>query len=396
MKSLQEQFLNQPAPSAVNTNTKVTKVMGKNIVKAELVVNITLSATNILSTSTLDTAQAKKGVIIKTRSVGSVNYNTNDNSVYASFIPLTEKFEDAYGKYNCAVWKITDDQGVERLLSHEESINYWNIIINEEGVDAAALDFFVKVNFPASDTFKSVDQGLRDGVIRSYSIVFNDLNNMFEFRTDAYRNNLCLIPANATVQFNRAVVELVQETLGAGTVALDSILSKTAARRKSFKEFLKAPTKSSARREDRKAAVATPKVADTIVFDGAPIATRTTPVVEVVTAVVASTPALVVEEVVNVVEPEVIPTSIVVEEVATVAESQVQVQAARAGASVQMSRAEMIARRNAARGGAISFDSTSTSKAPKQKEVEMDQDEIDAILDAMSNYEETSFMTNEH
>jgi hypothetical protein len=389
MKSLQEQFLNQSVPSAVNTNTEVTKVMGKNIVKAELVVNITLSATNILSASTLDTAQAKKGVIIKTRSVGSVNYNTNDSSVYASFIPLAEKSEDAYGKYNCAVWKITDDQGVERLLSHEESINYWNTIINEEGVDAAALDFFVKVNFPASDTFESVNQGLRDGVIRSYSIVFNDLNNMFEFRTDAYRNNLCLIPANATVQFNRAVVELVQETLGAGNVALDSILSKTAARRKSFKEFLKAPTKSSARREDRKASASTSKVADTIVFDGAPAA----PAVEVVIPVVVSTPAPVVEEIVNVVEPEVTPALIVVEEVAPVAEPQVQVQAARAG--TQLSRAEMTARRKAARGATISFDSTPTSKALKQEE-EMDQDEVDAILDAMSNYEETGFMTNEH
>jgi hypothetical protein len=371
MISLAEQYLNvSSAQDNTNTNTNTTKVMGKNIVKAELVVNITLSATNILSAGTLDAAQSKKGVIIRTRSVGSLNYNTSDDSVYASFIPLSEKSVDAYGKYNCAVWKLTDDQGVEEILSHEESLNLWASLLHVGNDEVSNIDFFVKANFSANDTFQSVNRGLREGVIRSYSIVFNDLNNMFEFRTDAYRNNLCLIPANATVEFNRTVTELAQETLGLNGVTMDSIRVKAEQRRTDFRKFMKAPTKSSVRREDRKVAAATINTPAEIAFDFG-VSTVATSVTSTVTEVVST----ITEEVQT---PEVVTVPETVEVPAPT-----QVAAAKEGA--KKTSADFLAARKAKRAP-ISFDSAPVSvTTSKVSTEELSADDIDAILDAMDN-----------
>lgn len=397
MKSLSEQYLNiSPAQDNTNTTTDTTKVMGRNIVKAELVVNITLSATNILSAGTLDAAQSKKGVIIRTRSVGSLNYNTNDDSVYASFIPLPEKSEDAYGKYNCAVWKLTDDQGVEEILSHEESLNLWASVLHVGNDEVSNIDFFVKANFSANDTFQSVDRGLREGVIRSYSIVFNDLNNMFEFRTDAYRNNLCLIPANATVEFNRTVTELAQETLGLNGVTMDSIRVKAEQRRTDFRKFMKAPTKSSVRREDRKvAAASTISTPAEVVFDFG-VSTVAPSVTSTVTQVVSTITEEVVTETIQ--EETVITEEVQTPEVVTVPETievavPTQVAAAKEGA--KMTSADFLAARKAKRAP-ISFDSAPVSvTTSKVSAEELSADDIDAILEAMDNNDTGhSFATN--
>jgi DNA integrity scanning protein DisA with diadenylate cyclase activity len=275
MKSLQEQFLNQSA-SAVNTNTEVTKVMGKNIVKAELVVNITLSANNILSEGTMAKAQAKKGVIINTRSAGTLRYNTNDSSVYADFYPLPNTINDKLGKYNCAVWKLTDDQGNTEVLSHESALEVWahalNVTPEQLAVNEIALK--VKVNFDAQHTFASVNQSLKAGVIRSYSIIFTDIDNMFEdvLKVDTLGREYCELHPyvnSCTVDFNRTVTELTTRSIGLTGLTMDVVRAAAVERKTDFSRFLKAkPTKSSARREDRKAS-ATSKVADTIVFDGA-------------------------------------------------------------------------------------------------------------------------------
>jgi hypothetical protein len=235
-----------PVSKAINLNAK--------IVKAELIVNIVLSANGVLSQSTLATAQAKKGVIINTRSVGTLRYNTSDSSVYSDFVPLAENANDKYGNYNCAIWRLTDEEGNVSLLNHEESINYWTAIFNEEGLSADELNYFVKVNFPAVHTYASVNQMLANGQVRSYIITFNDLANMFTFRKDEYRQNLCLIPVNSTVEFSSSVAELDKETLGVSSISMSAVKVQTALRKTQFKDFLKSSTKSSARREARKEA----------------------------------------------------------------------------------------------------------------------------------------------
>jgi hypothetical protein len=278
MKSLQEQFLNQSAPSAVNTNIEVTKVMGKNIVKAELVVNITLSATNVLSEGTIAKAQARKGVIISTRSAGTLRYNTNNQSVYADFRAIPNTVEDAYGRYNCAVWKLTDDQGVTEVLDHEQSLEVWAFVLGLpiELLRTKEVASIVKVNFPVDYTFDKVNTWLREGYIRSYSIVFNDLARMFHRvnKVDGLGNPLLELHPNlahSTVNFGRTITELAQEDLGISGLTMDVIRAAASTRKTDFSIYLREkPSKSSARREDRKASASTPKVADTIVFDGAP------------------------------------------------------------------------------------------------------------------------------
>jgi hypothetical protein len=285
-------FVSGSDNSTVNTNKEIMQPVSKSInlnakiVKAELVVNIVLSANGVLSQSTLATAQAKKGVIINTRSVGTLRYNTSDSSVYSDFVPLAENANDKYGNYNCAIWRLTDEEGNVSLLNHEESINYWTAIFNEEGLSADELNYFVKVNFPAVHTYSSVNEMLANGQVRSYIITFNDLANMFTFRKDEYRQNLCLIPVNSTVEFSSSVAELDKETLGGDSISMSAVKVQTTLRRTQFKDFLKSSTKSLVRRDARKEASAETKEVSAATFDFSP----STPVVVIpeVTAEVVS------------------------------------------------------------------------------------------------------------
>jgi hypothetical protein len=277
MKSLSQQF-NSMTNSSNPSNADTTKNMeplqynpDATVVKAELIVNITLGASNILTDSTIATIQDKyKSAIINTRSCGMIRYNSRNESVYADFIPLPEKSLDKYGNYNCAVWRLTFADGTTKVLTHSQSIKYWNTILTcDADTSATDLDFFVKVNFPVSYGRQAVNSIIRSGDARSYVITFNDVDHMFNYAEDAYRGNLRLTPVNASVDFADHIIEVDRPTLGGRLKASDFTdeAKVTAINLSSFKK-----STSSKRRDARRAASQAAKEANTpkFTFDSAP------------------------------------------------------------------------------------------------------------------------------
>lgn len=284
MRSLQEQFSNNASSTVEpNTTATATKPMDNSIVKAELIVNITLGENNILSESTINTIQSRKGVLMNTRAAGAIRFNSNDGSVYADFNPLPNTTHDKNGIYNGAVWRLTTGSGEVKVLSHTESLRYWSLILG--GMNISTTDsngFFVKVNFPAKYDRATVDGFIRQTAVRSYVITFTDLDSMFNFAQDEYRQAIRLAPVGATVDFSSSIVSLERPTIGSGKINLSSIVDGPNAAVSNFdiKSFLKAPVKTS---------VAT----SSINFDGVDVADVAAPVQ--VAAAKASVEAIVVD-----------------------------------------------------------------------------------------------------
>lgn len=249
MKSLSNQgFVSLTAPSVSAPVVAPAPQADAPIVKAELIVNITLSNTNVLSANTIAAMRSKPGAIATTRCAGSIRFNKADDSVYAQFAPLPAKLEDAYGNYNGAVWRLTDSNGVATVLTPEESVAFWASIFSSVGAPGA--NFFVSTNMPKY-TREAVESLIDDTAARAYVISFSDMNNMFDWSHDNYRESTRLTPINASVDFLSNIVEVkMRSSLGAGVTSLQSIRAAAASadNRQTFKAWLRSDNKTAAQK----------------------------------------------------------------------------------------------------------------------------------------------------
>lgn len=246
MQSLQSQgFVSMSAPASAPAISTPVVSDAIELVKAELIVNITMSDNNMLSKATIASAKSKQAnKIIGTRSAGSILFNKNDDSVYAEFAPLPEVMVDAYGNNNAAVWRLTYSNGTVAVLSPNESINFWTKTLASQtgGVVATDLGFFVKCNIAESRT--TVEDYIENTAARAYVIEFTNVDSMFTFSPCPYRESMRLIPNQATVKFLSKTVQPTQPTIGVGrNTPLESLRAGASVAAINFQSWLRSPSK---------------------------------------------------------------------------------------------------------------------------------------------------------
>ena len=245
--SIAQRYAANNTSASVNTNTS-TKMT--NIKSIEIVQNIALTDGTIPATA-FAKVQSKKGVIMTTRSAGAIRYNTTDDTVYTTFMPLCEKAVDAYGNYNRAIVIFHMEDGTSKTLNTEETVKFWNEVLGDE--DATRLNFSIKANFNSADYHRSVvDAGIRNNRFRSVRIVLNNLENLFRFHMDHEYHWLTLLPVQADVNFHSKTVDCNAEALGF-SMPEDFFVTKAKANNVRFADVCAKDSKSSKRRESRRA-----------------------------------------------------------------------------------------------------------------------------------------------
>jgi hypothetical protein len=224
MKSLKEQYGNtSESTSAVNTTQD--KTMEPTIVSLTLHTNVTMSNDGIISESAIATQQAKKGVLINTRSGGYIRFNTATDLVYADFYATLNQSVDSLGKYNCSIWEAKMSDDTVRYLTHEESQNLWGMIFLMLGISVDAPNTSVKVKFDFPTEYNgvavnagTVDKWIRSGQFRSYSLHFANIEELFKLgRVEEFgvsRNYVLRPSEKAVVGFSRNTVQFAEKYAG--------------------------------------------------------------------------------------------------------------------------------------------------------------------------------------
>lgn len=235
-----------------NSTTSNNSAAMSNIKSVEIVLNIAMTSGIIPATSMQVWQAENKSSIINARSLGRVNYNSQDDSVYASFVPLCERDIDAYGKNNRAVVLFHLEDGSTKTLNKSETVKFWNSVLNVE--NAEEIKFSVKAN-PSKAAYNRtmVQEGIATGRIRSLRIVWEGSEDLFAYQTNE-EYGITLFPNEAAVNFHSKTVDAASTSLGF-RLQEDFFVTEGTSNAPDFSRFSKETVSTSTkRREFRKTA----------------------------------------------------------------------------------------------------------------------------------------------
>jgi len=198
----------------VETSPKVAQTPSNNKVLAsvEIVVNITMTS-RLIPSSAFGTIQDKnKGAIINTRSCGLILKNKIEDSAYATFRPLPEIKQDSYGNNNMAVVIFHYVDGSQEILDVKHTIKFWNNVLGVTDISSTDINFLVKTQFKMDA--ETLEEGIREGNIRAYSIKFENLDsNMFANPQSSAFSNVLTLPVARNIWATplRNTVEVAQK-----------------------------------------------------------------------------------------------------------------------------------------------------------------------------------------